>query len=43
MSFPFWNLHGTYSYFTEIYALIEKHGFHVIPLLPEALKLNTNK
>lgn len=43
MSFPFWNLHGTYSYFTEIYTLIEKRGFQVIPLLPIEMKLNTNK
>lgn len=43
MSFPFWNLHGTYSYFTEIYTIIEKSGFMVVPLLPEDFKLNTTK
>lgn len=25
MSFPFWNIHGTYSYFSEIYDIIEKN------------------
>ena len=41
MSFPFWNMHGTYSYFTEIYDVIEKCGFQVIDLLPGAMWLNT--
>ena len=41
MSFPFWNMHGTYSYFTEIYDVIEKCGFQVIDLLPGEMKLNT--
>lgn len=34
MSFPFWNIHGTYSYFSEIYDIIERHGFRVGSLLP---------
>ena len=25
MSFPFWSIHETYSYFTEIYDVIEKN------------------
>lgn len=41
MSFPFWNMHGTYSYFTEIYDVIEKCGFQVVDLLPGEMKLNT--
>ncbi len=43
MSFPFWNIHGTYSYFTEIYDIIEKHGFMVDSLLPGEMGLNTRK
>jgi hypothetical protein len=43
MSFPFWNIHGTYSYFGEIYDIIEKSGFVVESLLPERLALNTKK
>lgn len=43
MSFPFWNIHGTYSYFTEIYDIIEKHGFMVDSLLPGEMSLNTRK
>lgn len=43
MSFPFWNIHGTYSYFTEIYDIIEKSGFTVESLLPWEMKLNTTK
>jgi hypothetical protein len=43
MSFPFWNLHGTYSYFTEIYSVIEKYGFSIAPLVPSELGLSTKK
>lgn len=43
MSFPFWNIHGTYSYFGEIYEVIEKNGFEVVSLLPWEMKLNTAK
>ena len=43
MSFPFWNIHGVYSYFTEIYDVIERCGFEVISLLPESMHLNTRK
>ncbi len=25
MSFPFWNIHGTYSYLSEIYDVIRKN------------------
>lgn len=25
MSFPFWNMHGTYSYLSEIYEVIRKN------------------
>jgi tRNA G10 N-methylase Trm11 len=34
MTFPFWDIHGTSSFFTEIYDVIGRHGFDVIPLLP---------
>ena len=43
MTFPFWNLNGTYSYFIEIYDILDKHGFEVISLLPWEMKLNTTK
>ncbi|MBC7498380.1 hypothetical protein H7170_01930 [Candidatus Gracilibacteria bacterium] len=43
MTFPFWNLNGTYSYFIEIYDIIDKHGFEVVSLLPWEMKLNTMK
>ena len=43
MTFPFWNLNGTYSYFIEIYDIIEKNGFEVVSLLPWEMKLNTMK
>jgi tRNA G10 N-methylase Trm11 len=43
MTFPFWNLNGTYSYFVEIYDIIGKHGFEVVSLLPWEMKLNTMK
>ncbi len=43
MTFPFWNLNGTYSYFIEIYDIIEKYGFEVVSLLPWEMKLNTTK
>jgi tRNA G10 N-methylase Trm11 len=34
MTFPFWDIHGDISYFTEIYDVIGRHGFEIIPLLP---------
>ena len=34
MTFPFWDIHGTTSYFTEIYDVIGRHGFDIVPLLP---------
>jgi tRNA G10 N-methylase Trm11 len=34
MTFPFWDIHGDISYFTEIYDVIGRHGFDIIPLLP---------
>jgi tRNA G10 N-methylase Trm11 len=34
MTFPFWDIHGTSSFFSEIYDIIGRHGFEVIPLLP---------
>jgi len=43
MTFPFWNIHGTYSYFAEIYEILERHGWTVSPLLPPAMRLNTTK
>ena len=43
MSFPFWSIHGVYSYFIEIYDVLERHGFEVIDLLPGDMHLNTRK
>ncbi len=43
MTFPFWNLNGTYSYFIEIYDILDKHWFEVVSLLPWEMKLNTTK
>ena len=34
MTFPFWDIRGNCSYFTEIYEVIEDAGYSVIPLLP---------
>ncbi len=38
MTFPFWDIHGTHSFFTEIYDVIGRHGFDIIPLLPEGMR-----
>lgn len=38
MTFPFWDIHGTESYFTEIYEVFEDAGYKVIPLLEWELK-----
>lgn len=38
MTFPFWDVHGTISYFTEIYDVIGRHGFEITPLLPESMR-----
>lgn len=43
MTFPFWNINGTYSYFSEIYDILGKYWFEVISLLPWEMKLNTMK
>jgi len=43
MSFPFWNIHGVYSYCIEIYDVLEKCGFQTVDLIPEPLRLNTRK
>lgn len=43
ISFPFWDVRGTQSYFTEIYEILEKHRFCVTPLLPSELNLLTPK
>lgn len=43
MTFPFWNIRGTYSYFTEIYDVIEDAGFEIIPLLPYDMNILTKK
>jgi len=43
MSFPFWNIHGTHSYFSEIYDIIERHGFMTQSLLPGDMWLNTRQ
>lgn len=34
MTFPFWDIRGTCSYFTEIYEVLEDAGYEVVPLLP---------
>ena len=43
MSFPFWSIHETYSYFTEIYDVIEKNGYMSDSLIPGDMWLNTRK
>lgn len=43
MSFPFWSIEENFVYFSEIYEIIEKYGFHITPLLPSHMKLNTMK
>lgn len=43
MTFPFWDIHGTYSYFTEIYDVIEDSGFTIVSLLPPRMELSTRK
>jgi len=43
MSFPFWNIHGTYSYFSEIYDIIERNWFRTDSLLPGDMGLNTRQ
>lgn len=43
MTFPFWNINGTYSYFSEIYDVLGKCWFEVVSLLPWEMKLNTMK
>ena len=37
MTFPFWDVRWTVSYFTEIYEVLEDAGFQVVPLLPGEL------
>ncbi len=37
MSFPFWDVQWKFSYFTEIYEVIEDSGFEIVPLLPKDL------
>ena len=41
MSFPFWSIQGSYTYFTEIYDIIAKNGFMSDSLLPADMHLNT--
>lgn len=43
MSFPFWNIHGTYSYLSEIYDIIRKNWFQTVSLLPGDMGLNTRE
>ena len=38
MTFPFWDIHGTVSFFTEIYDIIGRHGWEVVPLLPADMR-----
>ena len=38
MTFPFWDVRGTTSFFTEIHDIIGRHGFDVIPLLPPDMR-----
>jgi tRNA G10 N-methylase Trm11 len=43
MTFPFWNMNGTYSYFSEIYDIIEKNGWMIESLLPGEMGLSTRQ
>jgi tRNA G10 N-methylase Trm11 len=43
MTFPFWDVRGTHSFFTEIYEVLEDAGFEIVPLLPANLELITPK
>jgi hypothetical protein len=43
MTFPFWDVRGTHSFFTEIYEVLEDAGFEIVPLLPASLGLITTK
>ena len=38
MTFPFWDVRGTTSFFTEIHDIIGRHGFDVVPLLPSDMR-----
>ncbi len=38
MTFPFWDIHGTVSFFTEIHDIIGRHGWEVVPLLPADMR-----
>lgn len=38
MTFPFWDIHGSITFFTEIYDIIGRHGYEVIPLLPSDMR-----
>ena len=33
MTFPFWDIAGKYSFFSEIHEILEKYGFTTLPLL----------
>jgi tRNA G10 N-methylase Trm11 len=43
MTFPFWNMNGTYSYFSEIYDIIEQNGWMIESLLPGDMGLSTRQ
>ena len=43
MSFPFWDIQGKFSYFNEIFEVIEDSGFEVVPLLPKTLEESLTK
>jgi hypothetical protein len=43
ISFPFWNMHGTLSFFTEIYAILEKYEFDTQQIVPTDLDILTQK
>lgn len=33
MTFPFWDIAGKYSFFSEVHEILEKHGFLTLPLI----------
>lgn len=38
LSFPFWNIRGTLSYFTERETILEEYHVMTLPLLPDPLE-----
>lgn len=38
ITFPFWDIRGTHSFFIEIEDILARHHFEIVPLLPKDLK-----